>query len=379
MKEERNLIQLKNLVKTYDKGLKAVDGLDLAIEDNEICVLIGPSGCGKSTTLNMINRLIPITDGEVWINGTNSTDISPTKLRRDIGYAIQEVALFPHRTVAENIATVPSLKKWDKKKTNKRIDELLDLIGLKPEQYRDKYPIQLSGGESQRVGVARALGGDPPILLMDEPFGAIDPITRTRLQDEFLFIQEKIHKTIVFVTHDITEALKMGDKIAIMNEGKLVQYGTPREILQEPANIFVEEFMGTDRDMKWLQLVFAEELIEYPEFHCKSTDDYETVMNKFKDVPLNSMPVIDDNGKPIGSIRKRALKSNGAENWQARIREFSETIDIMTTVYDSLFSIFLSENNYLPILDSKDKFLGVLTQEKVNDLLNEIKAEGEDE
>lgn len=373
------MIQLKNLKKTYDKGLKAVDGLDLTIADNEICVLIGPSGCGKSTTLNMINRLISITDGEVWINGANSTDISPTQLRRDIGYAIQEVALFPHRSVAENIATVPVLKKWNKKKTSKRVDELLDLIGLEPELYRDKFPAQLSGGESQRVGVARALGGDPPILLMDEPFGAIDPITRTRLQDEFLFIQEKIHKTIVFVTHDISEALKMGDKIAIMNEGKIVQYGSPREILQEPANTFVEEFMGTDRDMKWLQLVFAEELIEYPEFFCKNTDDYETVVNKFKKVPLNSIPVIDDNDKPLGYIRKRILKINGAENWQAKIRKFSETIDFMTTVYDSLFSIFLSENNYLPILDGKNKYMGVLTENKVNNLINEIITQEGDE
>lgn len=373
------MIQLKNLVKTYDNGLNAVDGLDLTIEENEICVLIGPSGCGKSTTLNMINRLIPITSGEVWIDGTNTQEIPATKLRRDIGYAIQEVALFPHRTVAENITTVPSLKKWGKEKKNKRVDELLDLIGLEPDQYRDKYPIQLSGGESQRVGVARALGGDPPILLMDEPFGAIDPITRTRLQDEFLFIQEKIHKTIVFVTHDITEALKMGDKIAIMNEGKLVQYGTPREILQDPENAFVEEFMGTDRNMKWLQLIFAQEVIEHEEWFCRETDDFETVMNKFKGIPINSLPVLDDEGRPKGYIRKRALSKSGPENWKSKIRKYSETIDTMTTIYDALFSIFLGDNNYLPILDGKDRFKGVLTQAKVNELLNEINTEEEDE
>lgn len=373
------MIQLKNLVKTYDNNLNAVDGLDLDIDDNEICVLIGPSGCGKSTTLNMINRLIPITSGEVWINGTNTQEIPATKLRRDIGYAIQEVALFPHWTVAENIMTVPSLKKWNKEKKIKRVDELLELIGLDPDQYRDKYPIQLSGGESQRVGVARALGGDPPILLMDEPFGAIDPITRTRLQDEFLFIQEKIHKTIVFVTHDITEALKMGNKIAIMNEGKLVQYGTPREILQDPANAFVEEFMGTDRNMKWLQLIFAEEVLEHEEWFCNETDDLETVMNKFKGISINSLPVLDDDGRLKGYVRKRTLSKKGSENWQSKIRQYSETIDTMTTIYDALFSIFLGDNNYLPILGGKDRFRGVLTQAKVNELLNEINTEEEDE
>lgn len=373
------MIQIKNLVKTFDDGFDAVDGFNLNIAESEICVLIGPSGCGKSTTLNMINRIVSITEGQVLINGKDNMKISSTKLRRDIGYAIQEVALFPHRTVAENIATVPLLKRWNKKKISQRVDDLLDLIGLDPEQYRDKYPIQLSGGESQRVGVARALGGDPPILLMDEPFGAIDPITRTRLQDEFLFIQEKIHKTIVFVTHDITEALKMGDKIAIMNEGKLVQYGTPKEILQEPANAFVEEFMGSDRDMKWLQLIFAEELIEYPKFFCKNSDDYESVMNKFKDVPLNSMPVLDDDGKTVGYIRKRTLRHGKFNKWQTKIRKYNETIDAKTTVYDSLFSIFLTENNYLPIFDNKNNLLGVLTQNKVNELLDEIKTEKGDD
>lgn len=214
------MISLKNISKTYPgESSPAVDNLSLQIDEGEICVLVGPSGCGKTTTLKMINRLIEPSSGKIIINGQDAINQNPNKLRQDIGYVIQNIGLFPHMTVKENIATVPKLKDWEQTKINKRVDELLNLIGLDPADTKNKYPAQLSGGQKQRIGVARAMAVDPPIMLMDEPFAAVDPITRTQLQNEFLSLQKKIQKTICSFNHDIDEAIKMGDKIAILNQG----------------------------------------------------------------------------------------------------------------------------------------------------------------
>ncbi|CAN5535224.1 N/A [soil metagenome] len=250
------MIEFKEVYKTYAGTEEpVVKDLSFEIPEGEICVLVGPSGCGKTTTMRMINRLVDISSGDILIDGESITDISPTQLRRKIGYAIQGIGLFPHRTIAENVATVPKLLDWAKTDVHERVDELMDLVGLEPGQYRDRYPAELSGGQQQRVGVARAMAADPPIMLMDEPFGAVDPITRTRLQDEFLSIQEGIEKTIVFVTHDIDEAIKMGDRIAILKQGGvLAQYDTPGHILSEPASDFVSSFVGDDRVLKNLSL-----------------------------------------------------------------------------------------------------------------------------
>lgn len=367
----KKVIELKDLSHVYPNGFRAVNTINLTVENEEVCVLIGPSGCGKSTTLNMINKLIPISEGSIWIDGKNINTLSSIELRRNIGYAIQEVALFPHWTVAQNIATVPVLNKWTKKRIDNRVDELLNLMGLEPDQYRDKYPVQLSGGEQQRVGVARALGADPPILLMDEPFGAIDPITRKRLQDEFLLIQEKIHKTVVFVTHDIQEALKMGNRIAILNGGELVQQGTPKAILEQPANTFVAEFMGTDRNMKWLQLTFAEELLGYSDRYAYVSDPVETVLKKAAGSHLMSIPILDKDGKMLGFVRERDLKSEN-QNWIKKVRPFEQTVERTTTIYDALFYIILDQNNYLPVSDGQGRYLGVITQDRVNALLANI-------
>src|SRR5215203_1026925 len=220
------MIEFKDVSKTYPGSDRpVVNDLSFEVPEGEICVLVGPSGCGKTTTMRMVNRLIEPTAGEILIDGEPNTAMSGTGLRRKIGYAIQQIGLFPHRTIAENISTVPSLLGWDKQRIRRRVDELLELVGLDADEYRNRYPAELSGGQQQRVGVARAMAADPPIMLMDEPFGAVDPITRERLQDEFLRIQEDIRKTIVFVTHDIDEAIKLGDKIAILKEGGiLAQY-----------------------------------------------------------------------------------------------------------------------------------------------------------
>ena len=251
------MIEFRQVGKTYPgSDNPVVTDLSFEVPEGEICVLVGPSGCGKTTTMRMVNRLIEITEGEILINGEPNTAMSGTQLRRKIGYAIQQIGLFPHRTIADNIGTVPHLLGWDKGRIRDRVDELLELVGLSPEEYRDRYPAELSGGQQQRVGVARALAADPPIMLMDEPFGAVDPITRERLQDEFLRIQENIKKTIVFVTHDIDEAIKMGNKIAILKQGGvLAQYDTPETILANPNSEFVASFVGTDRILKRLSLV----------------------------------------------------------------------------------------------------------------------------
>jgi osmoprotectant transport system ATP-binding protein len=256
------MIEFRQVSKTYPgSDDPVVKDLSFEVLEGEICVLVGPSGCGKTTTMRMVNRLIEITEGEILIDGEPNTAMSATRLRRKIGYAIQQIGLFPHRTIADNIGTVPHLLGWEKDRIRDRVDELLRLVGLSPEEYRDRYPAELSGGQQQRVGVARALAADPPIMLMDEPFGAVDPITRERLQDEFLRIQEDIKKTIVFVTHDIDEAIKMGNKIAILKQGGvLAQYDTPENILSRPDSEFVSSFVGADRVLKRLSLTRVGEM-----------------------------------------------------------------------------------------------------------------------
>jgi len=249
-------LELRDVSKRYaGQREPAIRELSLTVPAGEVCVLVGPSGSGKTTAMRLINRMIPITGGDILLGGRSVLDRDPRELRREIGYVIQQIGLFPHETVGQNIATVPRLLGWDKQRTAARVRELLELIGLDPAEMRDRYPVQLSGGQRQRVGVARALAADPPLMLMDEPFGAIDPINRARLQDEFLRLQARVRKTIVFVTHDIDEAIKMGDRIAILREGGvLAQYDTPREILTRPADEFVAQFVGADRALKRLGL-----------------------------------------------------------------------------------------------------------------------------
>ena len=249
------VIQLESVSKRFPDGHLAVDALSLEIPAGTLCVLVGPSGCGKTTTMKMINRLVEPTSGRILIDGEDILALDPVLLRRRIGYVIQQVGLFPHQTVADNVATVPRLLGWDRSRIKARANELLELVGLDPGRFAQRYPAQLSGGQRQRVGVARALAADPNILLMDEPFGAIDPITRDRLQTEFLRLQAELHKTIVFVTHDVDEAVKLGDRIAVLADGGvLAQYGTPAEVLGRPASPFVAEFVGGDRGLKLLSV-----------------------------------------------------------------------------------------------------------------------------
>ncbi|WLR55916.1 ABC transporter ATP-binding protein [Mesobacillus subterraneus] len=241
------MISFENVSKKYDDGTYAVKNFNLHINEGELLVLIGPSGSGKTTTLKMINRLIPLTEGYIKINDKMISDYDIHELRWDIGYVLQQIALFPHMTIEENIAVVPEMKKWEQKEIDQRIDELLHMVGLEPETYRRRLPNELSGGQQQRIGVARALAANPSIILMDEPFSALDPLSREKLQDDLIELQKNIKKTIVFVTHDMSEALKLGDRICLMRNGGIVQTGTPEALIQQPANDFVREFVGVDQ------------------------------------------------------------------------------------------------------------------------------------
>jgi osmoprotectant transport system ATP-binding protein len=265
------MIRFENVTKRFvPGGAPIVDDLTLTVEEGEICMLVGPSGCGKTTTMKMVNKLTAPTSGAVYVGDRNVEGVKTIALRLSIGYVIQDIGLFPHLTVAANIATVPIELGWARARIDARLDELLTLVDLDPAIYRRKKPRELSGGQKQRVGIARALAGDPPIMLMDEPFGALDPITRTKMQDEFLHIQKRIRKTIVFVTHDIQEAMRMGDRLAILRTGKLVQSGSPREILLRPADAFVSELTGSHKTLRMLSLISCWELMREaagPELH----------------------------------------------------------------------------------------------------------------
>jgi osmoprotectant transport system ATP-binding protein len=287
----------------------AVENLSLTIPAGDICVLVGPSGAGKTTAMKLVNRLIELDEGDITIDGTSIRDQDAVELRRGIGYVIQQVGLFPHMTIAENIATVPRLLGWPKKRTKERIAELLDLVGLEQE-YADRYPSQLSGGQRQRVGLARALAVDPPLMLMDEPFGALDPITRDRLQLEFLRLHEDVRKTVIFVTHDIDEAIKLGDRIAIMREGgHLAQYDTPDRLLAHPADDFVARFVGADRGLKRLALRRLEEIELEPLDgavpsgpRAPGSTTLRDALSLMMSEGADPLVVVDAGGKPIGLL-----------------------------------------------------------------------------
>jgi osmoprotectant transport system ATP-binding protein len=308
------MIGLKGLTKQFPGETRpAVDALTLEVAQGKTCVLIGPSGCGKTTTMRMVNRMIEPDAGSIEVAGHDVTHVDPIELRRSIGYVIQQIGLFPHMTIGENIATVPRLLGWDAGRIAGRVDELLELVAMDPGEYRNRFPRELSGGQRQRVGVARALAADPPVMLMDEPFGAIDPITRARLQQEFLRIQERLRKTIVFVTHDIDEAIRMGDRIAILRAGRLVQYDTPEAILARPADAFVEEFVGVDRVLKRLSLLAAG-TIAAPGVDAPSAPTIRasaTLRDALTQLLVNdadALAVTDDTGRTIGMLSLQRIR-----------------------------------------------------------------------
>ncbi len=309
-------VEFRHVTKHYDAGTTgpgAVNDLSMTIPAGCICVLVGPSGCGKTTSLKMVNRLIEPTSGQILLDGRDIAQEDPITLRRRIGYVIQQVGLFPHQTIGTNVATVPSLLGWDDRRKRQRTDELLELVGLDPNRYRDRYPAQLSGGERQRVGVARALAVDPPVLLMDEPFGAVDPIVRGRLQDELLGLQERIARTILFVTHDIDEAIRLGDVVAVFQTGGiLAQFDTPDAILGSPASEFVARFVGADRGLKRLSLAFVHDLVPTPVRTAVAGAD-ATQMHAQLPATSDTTPVlvVDADGHPLGWLQPRDIPASG--------------------------------------------------------------------
>ena len=364
------MIEFKNVIKQYPNGFRAVDDLNLMVHEGEICVLIGPSGCGKTTSMRMINRLIYMTSGEILIDGQPNTEIPVEELRRQIGYAIQQIGLLPHMTIADNIAIVPRLLKWDENRIRQRVDELLDLVGLDPSITRDKFPRQLSGGQQQRVGVARAMGADPPIMLMDEPFGAVDPITREVLQAEFLEIQETVGKTIIFVTHDIDEAIKMGDRIAIMRDGHLVQYDTPDTILAHPVNRFVRDFVGTDRTLKRLGLVRIRNLMDVNPPFCTIDSTIDEAKGYFKDYGAKSIFIVDkDDHQLKGWIDKEEIKTNTSlldAMYEASWVDIAVRED--ATAREALSAMVARGFRITPVVNRRGKLVGTITLKALQDL-----------
>ncbi|MFO8033787.1 MAG: betaine/proline/choline family ABC transporter ATP-binding protein [Candidatus Bipolaricaulota bacterium] len=354
------MIKLEDVWKVYPDGTEAVKGLSMEILDGELCILVGPSGCGKTTSMRLINRLLALTRGKIYVNGEDITKLDANELRRGIGYAIQEIGLFPHMTVGENITTVPRLLGWPKEKSRSRAVELLELVGLEPpDDFYGRYPAELSGGQRQRVGVARCLGADPPILLMDEPFGAIDPINRERLQNEFLHIQQEIHKTVVFVTHDINEAIKMGDRIALMNYGELVQYDTPAALLSQPVNSFVRGFVGTDRALKGLRLMRVKEVMRKkpPLVKLKdSADEARGVMDRER---RDWAVVVDDDHKLAGWVNRHQLEEGRTVD---EIKTpYSTTASPDTVLNEALSLMLMTAIGNLGIVDDQGILQGVLT------------------
>ncbi|MGE7808976.1 ABC transporter ATP-binding protein [Lysinibacillus capsici] len=298
------MITFDTVSKQYDNNQIAVKALNVEIKKGEFFVIIGPSGCGKTTLLKMINRLIPLTAGTIWINDKRISDYNIHELRWNIGYVLQQIALFPHMTIEENIAVVPELKKWSKTKIHQRVDELLTLVGLEPAKYRQRKPKELSGGEQQRVGVVRALAADPEIILMDEPFSALDPISRTKLQDDLLEMQRTIQKTIVFVSHDMQEALKLGDRLCIMKDGEIVQIGTPQQLLQNPVNDFVQQFIGGKQSDQLFTIhdVLQPITVTNDFGHTIPVDaPFPTILEKLAEHDLLG---VEENGKLIGMVTR---------------------------------------------------------------------------
>ncbi|HST39081.1 MAG TPA: ATP-binding cassette domain-containing protein [Conexibacter sp.] len=361
-------LEFRNVGKRYPGADRAaIEDLSFAVPAGEICVLVGPSGCGKTTAMRLVNRMIDLTSGEILLDGKSVTARKPAELRREIGYVIQQIGLFPHQTIAQNVATVPKLLGWDKGRTEKRVAELLELVGL-PAEMGARYPSQLSGGQRQRVGVARALAADPPLMLMDEPFGAIDPINRERLQDEFLRLQSEIRKTIVFVTHDIDEAIKMGDRIAILREGgKLAQYATPDELLASPADEFVAKFVGADRGLKRLTLSHLGDIQLADGAVARVGEPAAQARQRAERHGADELVVLDGAELPIGRLPIERL--NGQPVAAEDADPLAATAGRATSLRDALSLVVADRNRPLVVVEDDGRLAGLVSLELISDAL----------
>ncbi len=357
------MITFDSATKRFSDGTVGVNELSLHIEAGEIVVLVGPSGCGKTTTMRMVNRMVEPTSGTVTVDGQDVSTVDPPDLRRRIGYVIQQVGLFPHKTTADNIATVPRLLGWDKHHISERVGVLLELVGL-PSSVAERYPHQLSGGQRQRVGVARALAVDPPIMLMDEPFGAVDPVVRGHLQDELLRLQAGVHKTIVFVTHDIDEAIRIGDRIAILSEGGVLeQFDTPEAILAQPSNAFVADFLGGERGLKQLALITVTDVRAEPGPVARPGDSRERAKEVAADAGTSWVVVVDDHGYLLGWLGLDEIDDAVPADALSRFSLRLKATDTLRTALDAMVTSRTGVAVRVKAEDHGDRYEGILTQE----------------
>ena len=375
------MLKFENVTKVYDGGFQAVKSVNFEIKEGELLVLIGPSGSGKSTTMKMINRIIPHTSGKISINGKDVKSYNAAELRRSIGYVIQQVGLFPHYTIEKNIAIVPELKGWDKKDIASRVLELMELVGLDPKIHATRYPKELSGGQQQRVGIARALASNPDIILMDEPFSALDPITREQLQGELISIHKKLKKTIVFVTHDMDEALKMGDRIAIMKDGHLLQLDTPEKLLHEPAHGFVEEFIGKHRIIQNPELMPVTEIMSETIVTSLPQRSPERAISLIRQRKITNLVIADDETKLLGIV--------SAYDLLKKLEDIKTVDEIMlpaepfllntATAKDAIVMIDDAPFGMIPIVDKNHKVVGLVTRGSLLSAMSSQWTETEDE
>ncbi|MFE6609814.1 ABC transporter ATP-binding protein [Amycolatopsis sp. NPDC057786] len=372
-------IELENVTKRYPGTREpAVDDFSMVVPAGKIVVFVGPSGCGKTTTMRMINRLIEPTSGRITIGGDDALKLDVDTLRRRIGYAIQQAGLFPHFTVAQNIAVVPGLLGWDKKKVDDRVEEMMDLVGLDPADFRDRFPRQLSGGQQQRVGVARALAADPPVLLMDEPFGAVDPITRGNLQDELLRLQSELKKTIVFVTHDFDEAVKLGDKIAVLgNQSKILQYDTPDAILANPADDTVAGFVGAGASLKQLTLLRVRDVeLKQDALTATVSESPSSVREKLTQQRKHFVLVLDQRRRPMRWVHVRELtKATSLSTAGKPLRDY---VSLQSTLQDALEAM-LAEGGSVPVTGARGEYAGTIELDTVISTIQQLREEHSDD
>jgi osmoprotectant transport system ATP-binding protein len=362
------MIRFEHVTKTYADGTTAVEDLSFEVTEGELVTLVGPSGCGKTTTMKMVNRLIEPSSGRILLGGEDISAIDPVKLRRRIGYVIQQVGLFPHKTVLDNTATVPHLLGWPRKKSLARAAELLDLVGLDPSVHGDRYPDQLSGGQRQRVGVARALAADPPVLLMDEPFGAVDPVVREHLQNEFLRLQSQVRKTVLFVTHDMEEAVRLGDRIAVYGQGRIEQFDQPTAVLGAPATPYVADFVGADRGLKRLSVtpIEQDDLEQPPVVHLD--DPLPMAAARLAAEDARWAVVLDDSDNLHGWLSAEAASSDRAGTVRDHARRMEAWLPVGASLKQAFSTMLQHDAGWIAVLEG-DRFLGVLTPARLHEAL----------
>jgi len=368
------MIKLENLTKTFTQksgaAFNAVDNVSLEVPAGGMCVLLGPSGCGKTTTLKMINRLIPASGGRIYINGEDTSGQDTVTLRRNIGYVIQQIGLFPNMTIEENITVVPRMLGWDKKRCRDRATELMSMVALDPTKFLHRYPREMSGGQQQRIGVIRALAADPPVLLMDEPFGAVDPINREVIQNEFLEMQRQLKKTVMLVSHDIDEALKLGDRIAVFGQGKIVQCASPDELLAKPANDFVGSFVGQDRTLKRLLLVQAGDVTDQqPTITVRRSTPLTEAFATMDDNDMRSVTVVDEDGRPLGFVKRREARGAAGQCGEL-LHHFRVTGKAEENLRVVLSKLYEHNTVWMPIVDEDGRYSGEISQDYIADYLS---------